>query len=172
MIWARCGRMSGVTSSTQVNFNSWLLGLRYLTESEVTWIAEYYRNGNGYSASQLDNYYQFADTAVAAGTSSPLFTKAKNLAQSGYARSNPGRDYLYLRASVSEPFDWLYTTTALTTMVNLNDGSFQITPEISYTGFTNMEIRARAIFLSKQRHTDFGEKLSGQRFEVYARYFF
>lgn len=163
---------SGNVTSRRENINSFLLGLRYLTESEVTWIAEYYRNGNGYSASQLDDYYHFADTAVAAGTLSPLFTKARNLAQSGYARSNPGRDYLYLRASVSEPFDWLYTTTALTTMVNLNDGSFQITPEISYTGFTNMEIRARAILLSKQRHTDFGEKLSGQRFEVYARYFF
>ncbi|MBS1156235.1 MAG: hypothetical protein H6R07_2159 [Proteobacteria bacterium] len=163
---------AGNTFSRTENINSFLAGLRYLTENEVTWIAEYYRNGSGYSSIQLEDYYRFADQATAPGASASLFNKAKNLAQSGYARSNPGRDYLYLRASVSEPFNWLYTTTALTTMVNLNDGSFQITPEISYTGFTNMEIRARAIFLSNQRHTDFGEKTSSQRYEVYARYFF
>ena len=177
--WARSSNVTrnyvtaaGGTFSRKENIQSFLLGTRYLTENEVTWIAEYYHNGSGYSSSQLEDYYRFADSAVAAGTSSLLFSKAKNLAQSGYAKSNPGRDYLYLRASVSEPFNWLYTATALTTMVNMNDGSLQITPEISYTGFTNTEIRARAILLTNRRHTDFGEKLSRQRYEVYARYFF
>ncbi len=163
---------SGNTFSRNETVNSFLLGTRYLTESEVTWIVEYYRNGNGYSANQLRDFYRFADRATSSGAPDTLFAKAKNLAKSGYSRSSPGKDYFYVRASASEPFDWLYTTTALTTMINANDGSFQITPEISYTGFPDMEIRARAIFLSNQRHTDFGEKTTSQRFEVYLRYFF
>lgn len=71
------------------------------------------------------------------------------MAQSGYGMPNPGRDYFYLKASVSEPFNWVYgalAMTAMTAMTNLNDGSYQITPEITYTGFSNVELRARAIF--------------------------
>jgi hypothetical protein len=38
---------SGITRSKRANFDSYLLGLRYLSAGEVTWIAEYYRNGAG-----------------------------------------------------------------------------------------------------------------------------
>lgn len=127
---------SGATSSQLVNFNSYLLGLRFLTEGEVTWIGEYYRNGEG------------------------------------YGKPEPGRDYLYLKASVNEPFDWVYGAASLTSIVNLNDHSFQITPEISYIGFSNLELRARLIILGGRPHTEFGEKIASARVEVYARYFF
>lgn len=141
--WARSldappntGTASGATSSQLVNFNSYLLGLRFLTEGEVTWIGEYYRNGEG------------------------------------YGKPEPGRDYLYLKASVNEPFDWVYGVASLTAMTNLNDRSFQITPEISYTGFSNLELRARLTILGGQPHTEFGEKITSSRVEVYVRYFF
>ena len=92
--------------------------------------------------------------------------------QSGYSKANPGENYLYLRASASEPFNWLYTTPAVTLISHLDDGSFQVTPEISYTGFSNIELRTRAMLLSREQKTEFGEKLSRQRFEIYARYIF
>jgi len=163
---------NGVTNVRQVDFDSWLVGARYLTEGEVTWIAEYYRNGAGYGATELEDYYQFLDAAFAAGAPSILANKAYAVAQSGYGRANPGRDYLYVKASVSEPFNWVYGAAALTTMVNLGDHSFQVTPEISYSGFANVELRARAVFLSGGDHTEFGEKASSSRFEVYARFYF
>jgi len=163
---------SGVTSSQTRDFSSWLLGVRYLTPGEVTWIGEYYRNGGGYLAEQLQNYYQFLDRALDTRAAAALENKARKLAQTGYGKSNPGRDYLYVKASVSEPFDWVYGATSLTAMTNLNDGSWQITPEISYTGFTNVELRARVIFFGGQSHTEFTEKTASQRLEVYARFFF
>lgn len=162
----------GVTQTGKTNYNSWLLGLRYLTQSEVTWIVEYYRNGNGYHAGELDDYYTFLDTALANGAAPALETKARKVAQSGYGRSNPGKDYLYAKASVSEPFGWVYGTASLTAMTNLNDHSWQLTPEIAYTGFNNVEIRARALFLQGASHTEFGEKTASRRVEVYARFFF
>lgn len=163
---------SGQTSSVREDLNSFLLGVRYLTQSEVTWTAEYYRNGSGYTGNELDSYYQFMSSALGPAATPAQIAKAKNVSSSGFAKPNPGRDYAYLRGSVSEPFGWLYTTAALTSMANLRDGSFQITPEFAYTGIKNLEIRTRAIFTAGAASTDFGEKTSEQKFEVYARYFF
>ena len=163
---------SGSTVLSTANPDSYLLGARYLTEHEVTWIVEYLHNGRGYSTSELDSYYAFINSAVNAGETTAQLQKARKLMQSGYNKANSGENYFYLRASVNEPFDWLYTTPALTVISHLDDGSFQITPEISYTGFSNTELRARAILLSREQQTEFGEKLSRQRFEIYVRYFF
>ncbi len=163
---------NGVTGSQTTDFTSWLLGVRYLTPGEVTWIGEYYRNGSGYGADELGDYYQFLDTAFEPGASATLANKARTVAQSGYGKPNPGRDYLYVKASVSEPFNWLYSAASLATMTNLRDGSWQITPEVSYTGFTNVELRARVIILGGRSNTEFGEKASSSRLELTARLFF
>ena len=37
-----------------------LLGLRYLTQSDVTWIIEYYRNGSGYTDTELERFLRLA----------------------------------------------------------------------------------------------------------------
>ena len=163
---------SGITASQTKDATSWLLGLRYLTPGEVTWISEYYRNGSGYSAGELDDYYHFLDTALALGAPAPLAAKARAVAQSGYGRPNPGRDYLYVKASASEPFGWLYGAASLAAMSNLNDGSWQITPELSYTGFTNVELRARLVVLGGPSKSEVGEKLASRRLELTARLFF
>jgi len=164
--------VTGVTQQRETSYNSWLLGLRYLTQNEVTWIVEYYRNGNGYGAGELDDYYTFLDTALAGGAAPLLAEKARRVAQSGYGRPNPGSDYLYAKASVSEPFGWVYGSAALTAMTNLKDRSWQLVPEIAYTGFNNVELRARAFFLEGASHTEFGEKQASRRIEIYARFFF
>ena len=163
---------SGVSNSRTTDYTSWLLGIRYLTQGEVTWIGEYYRNGSGYGAGELGDYYQFLDTALAPNAPSTLVNKARGVAQSGYGKPNPGRDYLYVKASISEPFNWLYGAASLAAMASLNDGSWQITPEVSYTGFTGIELRARVIVLGGQPNTEFGEKLSSSRLELTARIFF
>ncbi len=162
----------GSVSRSQGHVDSYLIGTRYISESLVTWVAEYYHNGAGYSEDELETFYRFADTALAPGASAQQAQKARSLAQSGYARSNPGQDYLYLRASKPEPFGWLYTSVALTSIMNLQDHSLQITPEFSYTGIQDLELRTRAVFLHGDRSQEFGQKTAGRRFEVYARYSF
>jgi len=49
---------------------------------------------------------------------------------------------------------------------------YSLAPELVYTGVTNLELRARAVFLRGDRHTDFCEKPNRLRFEVYARLYF
>ena len=148
------------------------MGLRYLTENDVTWTGEYYRNGSGYGASELGNYYQFLDQAFGPSSTSTLVNKATTLSQSAYGKPNPGRDYFYLRASVNEPMGWVYGVAALTVMTNLNDNSYQVTPEVTYTGYSNVEIRARLIVLGGTPHSEFAEKTASSRAEIYARFYF
>ena len=82
------------------------------------------------------------------------------------------RNYFYLRASQKEPFGWLYFSPALTSMINLDDGSYNIIPEMAYTGVTNLELRLRLNILSGNNGTEYGENQSDSKVEVRARYSF
>ncbi len=154
---------------------SYLLGVRYLSQQETTCILEYYRNGTGFTKGEVQDFYSFVDRAydnyLATG-SDAFLGRASNLSQGNYGRPNPMSDYLYLRISQKEPFDILYFTPALTTIVNLNDYSFSIAPEIAYTGVTNLELRLKGTFLVGGRETEFGEKPNDYRIELRARYYF
>lgn len=143
--------------------SSWLLGLRHLSTFELTTIIEWYHNGGGYSEDELSGFYRLVDTAP---------QQARSLGRSGYARPFAGRDYLYTRLSIKEPFDLLYLTPALTTIVNLADGSFSLAPELMYTGFTNWELRLRVTLLTGETGTEYGEKTNDARAEVRLRYYF
>jgi peptidoglycan/xylan/chitin deacetylase (PgdA/CDA1 family) len=147
----------------------WLLGLRYLTSSETTWIVEYYHNGAGYSANQMQHFYDLARSGV---TNPALRARAQAARQAGYGTSQPMRDYLYIKASQKEPFDALYWNASATAIVNLHDGSYNFIPEVSYTGITDLELRGRLGFLIGGTHSDFGERPNEWRAELRVRYFF
>jgi hypothetical protein len=125
---------------------SYLLGLRYLTERETTWIVEVYRNGAGLTEAQF---------------------RARPV-----GRPNPMRHYLYLRASQKEPFDILYLTPSATVIANLDDGSYSLIGELMYTGFKDFELRLRAAANRGERLTEFGEKPVDARVELRARWSF
>lgn len=82
------------------------------------------------------------------------------------------RNYLYLRITQKEPFNILYFTPAVTSVMNLNDKSLSLSPEFLYTGFTNWEFRLKGTALIGQRKTEFGEKQSDYRIEFRVRYYF
>lgn len=164
-----------VTTLRQNAASSYLLGMRYLTGRDTTYIFEYYRNGSGYKEGEMQDFFRYTDTAyaqfLATGNDTPL-QRAASVSRSGIARPNPGRDYLYLRVSQKEPFDILYFTPSITLIANANDRSFSITPEVLYTGFNNLELRARAFFLRGDKYTEFGERVNSSRLELQARLYF
>jgi hypothetical protein len=153
---------------------SYLLGVRYLTERDTTWIAEYYRNGTGYSEDQMRAYFTFGHNAydqfLATGSTTAL--ERANALQSSYGRPNAMRRYVYVRASQKEPFDILYFTPAVTAIANLDDGSYSLAPELTYTGITNLDLRLRFFALQGARLSDFGEKLNERRIDLRIRYYF
>jgi hypothetical protein len=180
--WARVGATprpvvdaSGRVVAASQRANNWLLGLRYLTEGDTTWIAEAFHNGSGYTTAQLQDFGTFADAASAQsgqGAGTGLLQRAQALAQGAYGRPNPGTDYLYARAQQKDAFGIVYFQPALTLTLNLRDRSWQATPELLYTGISNLELRARMYLLGGGSGTDFGEKQLRRKLEFYARYYF
>jgi hypothetical protein len=166
---------NGYQSQTTYNAVNALLGLRYLTALDTTYILEYYRNGQGYSSQEMQDFFSFINKGYAqymtTGNASML-NMATNLLQGPYGKMTPGMNYLYLRASQKEPFDILYLTPALTMILNLDDKSFTLTPELLYTGITNLELRLRTGFITGSSGTEFGEKPNDFRLDFRIRYYF
>ncbi|MEN8264994.1 MAG: hypothetical protein ABFR82_16210 [Nitrospirota bacterium] len=166
---------SGKLFESEFDAKSYLLGTRYLTEQDTTFIIEYYHNGTGFSEDEMKDYFSFInqayETFTATGNDS-LLQKASNLTEGNYGRMNPMRDYLYLRVSQKEPFDILYFTPSVTGIFNVNDESFLLSPELLYTGITNLEMRLKTSFLSGQKNSEYGEKLNDYRAELRVRYYF
>jgi len=154
---------------------SYLVGIRYLTERETTFIVEYYHNGTGFTGGQMEDFFRFVEAGAATfrSTGNPTgIRRAITLAEAAYGRPNPMRSYLYARASQKEPFDILYFTPALTTIVNVEDQSFVVIPELTYSPVTNLELRFRAAALVGERRAEYGEKQNDYRLELRVRYYF
>ena len=163
-----------ITQSTD-DIESFLFGTRYLMESDTTLIFEYYRNGTGFTGEEMEGFFGLVDNGYNAYVTSgdeTLLKKANTTTEGSYGRPNPMRDYLYLRISQKEPFDILYFTPSVTCIYNTDDKSFSLSPELLYTGITNLELRLKASFIEGSENTDFGEKQNDYRAELRVRYYF
>lgn len=160
---------SNSLASESHSYTSALLGLRYLSERDTTFIAEYYRNGSGYTKAEMDRFF---DLARAAEINPALASAAARAAAQGYNRPNAMRNYAYLRVSQKEPFDILYFTPALTLIANTDDRSYALIPELAYTGFDDLELRLRLALNRGDAATEYGEKPVRSRLELRLRYFF
>lgn len=166
---------AGKSRFVEADAKSTLVGIRYLTTFDLTTIVEYYHNDAGFSGDDIKNYYAFIDRGYelynATGNASAL-VNAQTMAEGAYGRSNSMRDYLYVRISQKEPFDILYFAPSLTWMMNLEDRSYSLTPELLYTGITNLDLRFRTTFIVGARNTEFGEKQNDYRVEFRIGYYF
>jgi hypothetical protein len=165
---------SGNRSFENYDAKSYLIGIRYLTELDTTYIFEYYHNGTGYSVSEMQDFFSFVNMAYDSfvATGNPALLNKASLAAATYGRTNPMINYLYLRISQKEPFNILYFIPAITGILNIDDRSFSVSPELVYTRITNLELRLKAIVLIGDRLSEFGEKPNDYRLELRARYYF
>jgi len=165
----------GNISESKFDSKSYLFGIRYLTAWDMTCILEYYHNGTGFSRLEMKDYLTFIDRGydlfLINGNNS-LLKKAASVTEGNYGRINPSKDYLYLRISQKEPFNILYFTPAITTIMNLNDRSLSLSPELLYEGIKNLEIRLKLTALFGAKETEFGEKQNDYRLELRVRYYF
>lgn len=153
---------------------STLLGIRYLSANDITTIVEYYYNGGGYSQEEMSRFYQLAAAGLAQDPvlDTTLLDKAREMSLKGYGRPQPGRQYLYSKWTMKEPFDILYFTPGITALVNLEDQSYSISPEGVYNGLTNWEFRLRFSLINGGKATEYGEKGNSNKVELRIRYFF
>ncbi|MEA2014086.1 MAG: hypothetical protein U9N38_02090 [Thermodesulfobacteriota bacterium] len=166
---------TGNKTETTCDAKSYLFGIRYLTESDTTFICEYYRNGTGFTEEEMKGFFGLVDNGYnlyVTSNDETLLKKANTMTEGNYDRPNPMRDYMYLRISQKEPFDILYFTPSITCIYNINDRSYSLSPEILYTGITNLELRLKAGFLTWPDNSEFGEKQNDYRIELRMRYYF
>ena len=166
---------SGNKTQTINDTKSYLLGIRYLTKFDTTLICEYYRNGAGFTGEEMEGFFGLVDNGYNAYISSgdeTLLKKADTMTEGGYGSPNPMRDYLYLRISQKEPLDILYLTPSITCIYNTDDKSYSLSPEILYTGITNLELRLKVALLAGPDNSEFREKQNDSRIEFRARYYF
>ena len=167
---------NGATRQKTFDAVNYLAGLRYLSAQDTTYIFEYYHQGTGITSQEMKNYFSSVDQgyeAYVARHDLRLLSRAIALQNGGYAAFTPGTDYLYLRVSQKEPFDILYFTPAITSIYNLHDRSFQVTPELLYAPITNLEFRLRTgLLVAGSKNSEFGEKPNDYRIELRMRYYF
>jgi hypothetical protein len=166
---------NGNLTGTESDAWSYLLGFRYLSTLDTTYIFEYYHNGTGFTEEEVRDYFSFVDKGYDAFLKTgkdTLLKRAQKVTEGGYGRPNPMTDYLYLRISQKEPWDILYFTPAVTWIFNADDRSFSVSPELLYTGITNLELRLKGTFLVGDDFSEFGEKQNDYRIELRARYYF
>jgi hypothetical protein len=166
---------NGNSYLNEYDAKSYLLGIRYLTAINTTYIFEYYHNGTGYTEVEMKSYNSFIDKGYQSYLSTrndSLLQKAATLTENNYGRVNPMSNYLYLRVSQQEPFDILYFTPAITGIWNVDDKSMTISPEVLYTRFTNWELRLKAMFLIGAKDSEFGEKQNDYRLEFRVGHYF
>jgi len=82
------------------------------------------------------------------------------------------QDYLYLKISHPEPFDWLYFTPSLYTIYNLVDNSFLLSFQMNYKPITNTEFIFWTTMFAGDKTTEYGAKQVQQRMELWMRVFF
>jgi len=135
---------------------SLVVGLRYLTQHNTTFIIDYFGNGTGYAPAEMEAYFEQIERGY----------------EAGYGRLNPMRNYAYGRLSQPDALGVLYLTLGASAIVNADDGSYTLLPEVQYKATENLELRWLANIQRGGARTEFGEKQADVRLEVRARYYF
>ena len=165
----------GAVGEEQYASINYLLGIRFLTETNTTFFFEYFKNGNGYTSNEMENFYFLIDQAyqsyLLAGDDSQL-EFLSGAAGQAYRTFAPMQDYLFLRISQKEPWNIPYFIPSFTSIFNLTDKSFSLTPELLYNPITNLELRAKITILLGKGGSEFGEKQNDFRLEFRGRYYF
>ncbi|MBZ0199477.1 MAG: hypothetical protein K8H86_06390 [Ignavibacteriaceae bacterium] len=155
----------------EVNPSSYLIGLRYLGETNTTVIAEYYHNDAGLTRNEFENYNSFL-TKSAASNDAAIIKQSLGVSQSYFRNSTLMKDYIYLKVTQPEPFDWLYFTPSAYTIYNLADKSFLAALMLNYKPATNIEFILWATALNGKDDSEYGSKQIKEKIELWMRVFF
>ncbi len=162
---------NGLPLQTTADVVDLLAGIRFLSSTNTTIIAEYYRQGGGLDESEFGSYRSYLLTAASAGTPAAV-QQALQTSQAFFRTSTLMREYVYLKVSQPEPFDMLYLTPAIFAIMNVDDGSFLLSAPISYRPATNVEFIVWPSLLAGGDATEFGSRQARQRLEFWMRAYF
>lgn len=149
--------------------NNYLIGTRILFPWESTVILEYFHNENGYSKNELELYFKALDNSLVNNSEISIVKKFQS---ENFTSQYLMKDYLYFKFSHPEPFDLLYFTPSIFSLLNLNDSSFLLGGEFSYSKIENLALKLRYNFMLGTDYSEFGEKINKSKISFLAEYSF
>jgi hypothetical protein len=157
-------------SSTSTGY-SYLIGIRWLSDWNITSIFEYYHNDAGLTQEEFNSYYNFLYNESSSGN--PLgISNAMRLNKGYFQNPSMMRDYLYLNLTWPEPLNMVYLTPSAYTIINMNDWSFIIGISLSYKPINNFELNLLPLFFLGNYNTEFGMKQFVSRMDLTVSYYF
>jgi len=162
---------NGTLGTDTKSGSSYLLGFRYLNTLNTTAIVEYYHNGMGLTENEFGDYRNFLGNVLANGQSS-VIQQMGTIVRANFQKPVLMQDYLYLKVTQPEPFNWVYFSPSLFSIINLQDGSFSLAAPLSYKPITNLEVIFWPTLFLGREGSEFGGKQIGQRYEAWLKVFF
>ena len=114
-------------------YHSYLLGLKYVTQSDITIISEYYYDSDGLTKEEIRSSIKLL--------------------------AFPGKSYFVNKFSKKEPFGFVYSSVYFRDMLNTEDHSHLDTLGFIYTFKNNIEIDFSYNLNSGSKESDFGKKM-------------
>jgi hypothetical protein len=161
---------TGSLRSQISDHTNYLLGTRYLTQEETTFILEYFHKGSAFTQQQTNNFYDSIDSVLASPT--PASIRQNRQFAKLYNQQIQMQDNLYLRVYHPEPYDILYFTPGFFAIRNLEDDSMNLTLDAKYTRYESLEFHMLYAHLFGDSGTQYGEKIIDDRLELRVRYYF
>ena len=141
-----------------------LLGLRYLTSNEITWIIEGYHDSSGMRYEESSSLYKRSQNTTTSQATTIIGQLQKN--------KTINQNYSYIKASIKEPFNWLYLTPSLILLSNLDDSSHNITSQFNYAPGTTWIFQVLWQHFTGRENSQYGESLLKDKIEVEFTYSF
>ena len=154
-----------------ISGNSYLLGFRFLSSQNTTFIGEYYHNENGLTKDEYLSYVSFINTQVNSGSSEAV-RQALQYSQTYFNSTNLKKDYFYFKITQPEPFNLLYFNPSLYFIFNLNDGSFIASAPLSFERFENVEFLMQPTLIVGSNGTEYGDKQFQSKIEACVKFYF
>jgi hypothetical protein len=137
----------------------------------MTFIAEYYHNNRGLSPSEYKEYLAYLINNLSTADAD-IINVIRSAISTSFRSKNLMQDYIYVKSSLPEPFDWLYSSVSVFTIYNMNDGSFVLSPQIGYKPFANAEILLWPSFFFGDDNSEYGSKQFRNKVETWFRFYF
>ena len=127
-------------------YHSYLLGLKYVTQSDITIISEYYYDSDGLTKEEIRSSLKLL----------PF----------------PGKSYFVNKFSKKEPFGIVYSSVYFKNILNTEDSSHLDTLGFIYTFKNNIEIDFSYNINSGDKESDFGKKMVSDFAWIKATWYF
>jgi len=162
--------IEGRLSEEKKNTSSYLLGFRFLTGFDMTVIGEYYHNGAGMSAGEFGEYYNFIHSITDTGAQDAMARAQES--GSAFQTMTLMRDYVYIKISQPEPFNFIYFTPSVFAIINTADGSILLAMPLSYKPVMNFELLLTPALFTGGDTSEFGSKSQRGKIEFLGRFYF